>query len=71
MPGPICYGRGGTEPTVSDANLLLGYLNPDDFCGWLDRAVTTERRAELRDVFGECADSSRRAAPGHRGGGPV
>jgi N-methylhydantoinase A len=32
-PGPICYGRGGTEPTVSDANLLLGYLNPQDFCG--------------------------------------
>ena len=32
-PGPICYGRGGTEPTVTDANLLLGYLNPDDFCG--------------------------------------
>lgn len=28
MPGPICYGRGGTEPTVSDANLLLGRLNP-------------------------------------------
>src|SRR5436190_11757541 len=28
-PGPICYGRGGTAPTVTDANLLLGYLNPD------------------------------------------
>ena len=25
-PGPACYGRGGTEPTVTDANLLLGYL---------------------------------------------
>jgi len=32
-PGPICYDRGGTEPTVTDANLVLGYLNPDDFCG--------------------------------------
>jgi N-methylhydantoinase A len=32
-PGPICYGRGGTAPTVTDANVLLGYLNPDDFCG--------------------------------------
>ncbi|MCA1834303.1 MAG: hydantoinase/oxoprolinase family protein, partial [Actinobacteria bacterium] len=30
-PGPICYGRGGTEPTVTDANLVLGYLNPDNF----------------------------------------
>ncbi|MHC0053773.1 hydantoinase/oxoprolinase family protein [Actibacterium sp. D379-3] len=28
VPGPICYGRGGTEPTISDANLLLGRLNP-------------------------------------------
>ncbi len=28
MPGPACYGRGGTEPTVTDANLLLGRLNP-------------------------------------------
>ena len=27
-PGPICYGRGGTEPTISDANLLLGRLDP-------------------------------------------
>jgi N-methylhydantoinase A len=32
-PGPICYGRGGIEPTVTDANLLLGYLNPEGFCG--------------------------------------
>jgi N-methylhydantoinase A len=28
-PGPACYGRGGTEPTVTDANLVLGYLPPD------------------------------------------
>jgi len=28
-PGPICYGRGGTKPTISDANLLLGRLNTD------------------------------------------
>lgn len=28
-PGPICYGKGGTEPTISDANMLLGRLNPD------------------------------------------
>jgi N-methylhydantoinase A len=32
-PGPICYGRGGTEPTVTDADLLLGYLDPDYFLG--------------------------------------
>ena len=33
MPGPACYGRGGTEPTVTDANLLLGRLDPDQFLG--------------------------------------
>jgi N-methylhydantoinase A len=32
-PGPACYGHGGTEPTVSDAALVLGYLNPDYFLG--------------------------------------
>ena len=32
-PGPACYGRGGVEPTVTDANLVLGYLNPDYFAG--------------------------------------
>ena len=31
MPGPACYGRGGTEPTVTDANLLLGRLDPRAF----------------------------------------
>jgi N-methylhydantoinase A len=33
VPGPACYGRGGTLPTVTDANLLLGRLNPDYFLG--------------------------------------
>ena len=32
-PGPACYGQGGTEPTTSDANLVLGRLNADYFCG--------------------------------------
>jgi len=32
-PGPACYGLGGTQPTVTDANLALGYLNPDYFAG--------------------------------------
>ncbi len=32
-PGPICYGRGGTDPCVTDADLLLGYLDPDYFLG--------------------------------------
>ncbi len=32
-PGPACYGRGGTQPTVTDANLALGYINPAFFAG--------------------------------------
>jgi N-methylhydantoinase A len=32
-PGPACYDRGGLEPTVSDANLILGYLNPEGLVG--------------------------------------
>src|SRR5687767_7892369 len=33
FPGPVCYGRGGTIPTVTDAQLVLGYLDPDNFAG--------------------------------------
>ncbi len=33
MPGPACYGRGGEEPTVTDADLILGYIDPDYFHG--------------------------------------
>ncbi|SDJ13755.1 hydantoinase/oxoprolinase family protein [Natribacillus halophilus] len=32
-PGPACYGKGGTQPTITDADLILGYLNPDYFLG--------------------------------------
>jgi N-methylhydantoinase A len=45
-PGPICYGRGGTRPTISDANLLLGRLSPDRF-GAEREAV---RAAFARDI---------------------
>jgi N-methylhydantoinase A len=33
FPGPVCYGRGGKVPTVTDAQLVLGYLDPDNFAG--------------------------------------
>ncbi len=42
QPGPACYGRGGTEATVTDSNLVLGFLDPDNFLGGrakLDRAA--------------------------------
>jgi N-methylhydantoinase A/oxoprolinase/acetone carboxylase beta subunit len=32
-PGPACYGRGGTDPTVTDASLVLGYIDPESFAG--------------------------------------
>jgi N-methylhydantoinase A len=41
-PGPVCYGRGGTEPTVTDCYLALGFLDPNGFLGGrmkLDRAA--------------------------------
>ena len=44
-PGPACYGLGGTQPTVTDANLVLGFLNPDYFNGGnmkLDKAAAEE-----------------------------
>ena len=33
LPGPVCYGKGGTVPTVTDANVLLGYINPTHLVG--------------------------------------
>ena len=44
-PGPVAYALGGTEPTVTDANLVLGYLSPDEFFGGrmaLDREAAEE-----------------------------
>ncbi|PSJ56525.1 hydantoinase/oxoprolinase family protein [Kumtagia ephedrae] len=40
-PGPICYGRGGTEPTITDANLVLGRLNPKKLLA-VEHPVTVE-----------------------------
>ena len=45
-PGPACYGRGGTEPTVTDANLLLGYLDPgSSLAGGVSLDVAAAERA--------------------------
>ena len=43
LPGPACYGLGGTDPTVTDANMVLGYLNPGQLAGGamrIDRALS-------------------------------
>jgi N-methylhydantoinase A len=68
-PGPACYGRGGTEPTVTDANLLLGYLSADSPLGGgveLDRGAAEEAVRGLADQLGlellACAEGIRRVA---------
>ncbi len=48
-PGPICYGRGGTEPTISDANLILGRLNPKQLNA-VEGGVTLD---QVRAIFAE------------------
>jgi N-methylhydantoinase A len=52
-PGPICYDRGGTAATVTDANLLLGYLNADDFCGGSMRLRTDGVREAIAEQIGK------------------
>ena len=39
VPGPACYGKGGELPTVTDADLVLGYINADYYLGGLTRAA--------------------------------
>jgi N-methylhydantoinase A len=48
-PGPVCYGLGGGEPTVSDANLILGYLNENYFLGGKMRLDKAAALAAIRD----------------------
>ena len=51
QPGPICYGRGGTKPTITDANLVLGRLNPESLLS-VDNPVSLEtvRSKMIEDV---------------------
>ncbi|MGI9335659.1 MAG: hydantoinase/oxoprolinase family protein, partial [Gammaproteobacteria bacterium] len=55
VPGPICYGAGGTEPTVTDASVVLGFLDPDNFAGGrtrLDRNAALAAFERLGDALG-------------------
>ncbi len=68
-PGPACYGRGGREPTVTDANLLLGYLDHESpLAGGveLDRDAAARAVGELAAVLGmelfDCAEGIARVA---------
>ena len=62
FPGPVCYGRGGTVPSVTDAQLVLGYLDPENFAEGrlkLDHQAATQAIAKLGAQLGmdpiECA----------------
>jgi N-methylhydantoinase A len=50
VPGPVAYGAGGTQPTVTDANLVLGRLNPDRPLGGRIRLDSTLAEASLRQL---------------------
>ena len=66
-PGPACYGRGGTDPTVTDADLLLGYLDPDFFLGGdmrLDLDAARRAVGRFASVIGLSLDEA--AAAIHR-----
>jgi N-methylhydantoinase A len=68
VPGPACYGRGGTEPTVTDADVVLGYINPETFWGGRmrldpDAAVRAIRAHVAARLF---QDDAVRAAAGIR-----
>jgi N-methylhydantoinase A len=55
VPGPVAYGRGGKNPTVTDADLVLGYLSADNFLGGdmkLDRAAAEQQLSELAKALG-------------------
>src|SRR3954470_9144471 len=50
-PGPACYGRGGVRPTVTDANLVLGYLDPETFAGGtMELSVERAEEALTREI---------------------
>jgi N-methylhydantoinase A len=52
-PGPICYGRGGTLVAVTDANWLLGYINPEALCGGEFKLASAGVREALAKQIGE------------------
>ncbi len=63
-PGPACYGRGGTEPTVTDANLVAGRLDPEYFLGGAMQLDMEAASKALRQLGGELGVDSSEAARG-------
>lgn len=61
-PGPVCYGRGGTHPTVTDASLLLGYLDAETFYGGRMALEVEDARAAFERELADPLDVSVEAA---------
>ncbi len=55
-PGPVCYGQGGTQPTVTDADVVLGRIDPDNFAGGSMRLDGAGAAAALQAAVGESLD---------------
>lgn len=49
FPGPVCYDLGGTEPTITDANIVLGYIHPEHLAGGSVKLNAAKSRAALAD----------------------
>jgi N-methylhydantoinase A len=63
-PGPACYGQGGTQPTVTDANLVLGYLNPKGLLGGRLPLDLEKARKAIKTIADPLGISVERAAYG-------
>src|SRR5260370_30803299 len=63
VPGPAAYGRGGTEPTVTDANLVLGRLIPEAFLGGSMSLDTAQARQAVGGISERLGTTAQEAAP--------
>jgi N-methylhydantoinase A len=64
VPGPACYGRGGTEPTVTDANLFLGRLSASNFLGGAMPLYPEQAERALAKLAEQCGQSAEHVASG-------
>ena len=64
MPGPVCYGRGGKQPTVTDAALMLGYVDPEYFLGGRMKLDLEGARAALASLAAELGETLESTAAG-------
>ena len=66
-PGPACYGKGGTAATVTDTNVVLGYLDPGNFLGGRTRLDSAAALAAVEKIAGQLGITAVAAAEGiHR-----